>query len=84
MMDGIVSNAVDKLWNKGYDFLVDYFIISGWWSLAWWGLIIIALMFVVSYFFPAIRSFAGAIVMTVIGVLWAYWKAEKDTAARYK
>ena len=80
MFDSI-TQPIGSAWQA----FVEFFTVSSFW-LEWLplGAGIIALCLVVSYFFPAMRSFAGAVVLAVVAFLVGFRKGDKEATARSK
>lgn len=74
----------DQIWGSLWAWGVKHFIITGWWEWFYYGVAISFACVVISYFFPILRSFCGAIVMAVVTALVTYWKAERETVALRK
>jgi hypothetical protein len=70
--------GIPDLWAN----VVDYFTLSPFWYYLFWGIVIAAGATVAAWFFPVLRSLAGAIVLAVAGGLFAYRKGELDAEAR--
>jgi hypothetical protein len=78
----------DQLWQSLRDLLPDfaspYFDLHFYGSYLLWGSVAILVLAVIGYFFPALRSAAGAGILAVIAALGFYRKGEWDQYARDK
>jgi CHASE2 domain-containing sensor protein len=72
--------GLTDLWSR----VVDFFTISPFWYYLFWGIVIAASATLAAWFFPVLRSLAGAIVLAVIGGLYAYRKGETDAEAQQR
>jgi hypothetical protein len=72
--------GIPDLWQQ----VVDYFTISPWWVYLFWGVIVCIFTAALAWFFPPLRSLAGAVIMTIGGMLYAYRRGEQDTEQREK
>lgn len=69
---------MDFIWQSAIDFWDAHFYISPFWYYVLWAVGIIAAVSFAAWFFPVLRSLAGAIVVAVIAALYAYRKGETD------
>lgn len=67
-----------------WDSIVDFFMVSPFWYYLFWGVVISAGATALAWFFPPLRSLAGAIVLAVSVGLTGYRRAEYDTEKRIK
>lgn len=78
MLDWLGIPAPADIWGN----VVGFFTLSPFWLYLVYGLAIIACALVLSWLFPVLRSLAGAVVVAVVGMLYAYRKGEKDAERR--
>lgn len=64
------------------DGIVAYFTLSPFWLYLAYGAVIIAAAAVLAWLFPVLRSLSGAVIVSVIGMLYAYRRGEADAKAR--
>lgn len=77
---------MDWLWDSAWNWVTSHFhlTISPFWYWVFVGAGVCALATFISWFFPSIRPFAGAVVMAVIAYLSGYRRAEYDAEKRQK
>jgi CHASE2 domain-containing sensor protein len=75
MMDFL---GIPALW----DGIVAYFTLSPFWLYLAYGAAIIVGAAVLAWLFPVLRSLSGAVIVSVIGMLYAYRRGEADAKAR--
>ena len=87
MYAGLIDEAVTSFFDQlnqrlhgAFDWLTDPF----WWHYLPLGIAIIVGAVAAAWFFPVLRSLAGAIVFAIVGGLFAYRKGELDEKARHK
>lgn len=70
--------GIPSMWDR----IVEFFTISPFWSYLFWGVVISFGAAALAWFFPVLRSLAGAIILAIAGGLFAYRKGETDAIRR--
>ncbi len=72
---------MDFIWQSLAEFISATFSVSPFWYWCGAGTLVIMAGIALAWFFPPVRSLAGAVVMAVIAALYAYRRGEKDAQA---
>lgn len=75
---------MDWIWQSAWDFLASHFYVSPFWYWCFVGALVCTAAIALGWFFDALRSFAGAIVMAVIAGLIGYRRGETDAEEHAK
>lgn len=78
MMDWLGIPQPADVWSD----VVSYFSVSAFWLYLFYGALIIVGAAALAWLFPVLRSLAGAVIVAVVGMLYAYRRGEKDAEKR--
>ena len=72
---GLIDEFLEKTWNFGAE-KVDFLFNADFWGLVGWTAMIAVACVGIAYFFPVLRSFCGAVLMSVAAMWFGYHKGQ--------
>lgn len=71
--------GIPALWDQ----VVAFFTLSPFWEYLLWGVAICIGALLLGWLFPVLRSLSGAVIVAIVGMLYAYRRGENDAAKRH-